>query len=149
MNGTSLHPLNVADALAGASVLVADVVVAADELAQLYSAEREAYYALQEATAVFDDLVDAAIVQYDFEANSLKEGPLANIARTSDAYKLKVKGLRQELAKGEFQVQYRVMMIAEGVHQRASIEYEKAKIRLGALKSVAELQSSLLRALAG
>ncbi len=84
---------------------------------ELFGEERHAYHAFADATAVFEDLVDAAITAYDYEANTLKEGPLAGIARTSDAYKLKVKGLRVELAHGEY-FQYAGLRMAESTTGR-------------------------------
>ena len=129
-----------------AEQLVNDVMHWSQEVGRLYALEREAHEIYRAADQSFEDALGGAIAEIDYEANINKTGKLAGIARTSDAYKRAVSQLRSELMVTRFQGEHAALLRAERVYQDASIAYEQAKVRLGALQTVAKLQSSILQA---
>lgn len=130
-----------------ASKLCEDIPHMVEEVIRLSQAESEAYRDLQNAEAHLEDMINAAIVEADFEASMTKSGPLNGIARTSSAYTAAVKKLRADLLKNElFDEAYEAKSAAEA-HRIAKVNYEAAKTSLLAMRALSELRGSMLKAL--
>jgi hypothetical protein len=115
-------------------------------LIHLFETERHAHQVWQSALKAYEEKVAVALSDADYEASVAKTGPLAGIARTSDAYKMAVTKLRGELARLALREEYHMLVQKEGAYLAASIALESAKIRLSSMKTVSDLTSALLRA---
>lgn len=138
----------VRDRVDEAIALAGRVTEKAEALNAAYESERASYQTWQAALTSFEQTIDSQVMAADFMANTDKTGPLAGIARTSDAYKVAVKVLRSDLAANEFRDEFDLVKRLERMHQVAAVGYEQAKIEYSAVKMVCELQSAALRALA-
>lgn len=152
MNGavvTTVDPRVMREQVEKAIELSGEVSALSEQVAALYAAERDAYHVWQTAQASLEEMLNAEVADADYVASTEKTGPLAGIARTSDAYKVAVKKFRAELLAGSFRHEATVVNQFENDYREASIAYEQAKVRLGGLKTVSDLQVAILRALAG
>lgn len=155
MNGRNLYPATTTGAnevllretLVGSSNLAVALLAQSEAMAAYYTMERAAHKAFSEAQTNLDDMVNDAVVEADYRANSVKDGPLAGLARTSDAYKAATKKLKVDLLSGELRREQAAVAALENEHFKALSQFEEAKIRLGGMKASAELQAAMLRAL--
>lgn len=118
-----------------------------EEVTSLYTAERNAYHVWQTAVKSLEELLDSAVGEAQMEAYVSKSGPLAGIAVSSDAYKVAVRRLRNELLAKQFVQENALVLRTENAYRTASIDFENAKTRLNALHTVSNLEGNLLRAL--
>jgi len=123
------------------------VLSESENVSACYRREQESSRILREAQASLDDAVNSAVLDADYQAAQLKQGPFANMARTSEAYKLAVKSYRAEVLAGELSEQNKHVRRLESNHFEDSMALESAKTRYQAVRSISDLTSSALNAL--
>lgn len=123
------------------------LLAANEAMSTAYRRERESREAMQKAQDALEEAVTARILDFEAEAQAEKQGPLAGLAKTSDAYKMAVRKIRSDLLNGELSFENERYAEARRRHMQAQIDYTLAESEWNTLRSLTDFHSSALRAL--
>jgi hypothetical protein len=126
-----------------------ELMEAVDEVSVAFAVELAAKSELQRAEQEVDEYLAGIVVEAEYDARVGKSGPLAELAKTSEAYKAAIVQLKSQAMRHDDAGLVEQAGVLRGRLMNAQIDYERAKNRFAAQKIRAELRASLLRALAG
>ncbi|MEZ4617734.1 MAG: hypothetical protein R2867_19790 [Caldilineaceae bacterium] len=125
--------------------LLGELVVADVELAGALSDDSEARRQLKSAEQELS-LAEAEVITTAVTQANMKEGPLAGIAKTSDAYKMAVAKLLADAHQGDLNRVYLRTKQRQIQADDRKVALEQATVRFSAIRHASNLLASMLQA---
>lgn len=142
-NFTVMNPL--AKTVEEGETLINQLLDTSDELQSAIANERGWQTRYKDALEGYEMAETEELAEVIIMAQA-KEGPLAGLAVTGEAYKIAMSNLKNNLKRGALAHMWKSVDQTRRNYEAAQVELQQAETRFNALRKVVELKSNILRA---